>query len=145
MKHRLSVLLCFAAAQLVVVVSANAQNATARALLHLENEWSRALVKNDMAFFRRVLHPDFVYTEDSVVMTKDELIKAITSSGETVTSSTSQRMRVYLHGNTAIVTGILVVNGRAPNGPFKRRYRFTDTWKNGSTGWRVIAAQDCLL
>jgi len=144
MKHRLSVLLCFAATQLVVL-PAGAQTATTRTLLHLENQWSRALVANDMVFFRRILHPDFVYTEDSVVMTKDELIKAITSSGETVTSSTSEGMRVYPHGNTAIVTGILVVNGRSPSGPFKRRYRFTDTWKVIGGNWRVIAAQDYLI
>jgi len=146
MKYRLHLLLCLAALPLVgVPAGSQSQSATVRTLLRLENDWSGALVRNDMGFFRRILHPDFVYTEDSVVMTKEELIKAITTSGETVTSSTSEGMKVYPHGNTAIVTGILVVNGRRGNETFRRRYRFTDTWKYTNGRWRVIAAQDYLI
>ena len=135
----------FIAAASLFAAPAAAQNTTEQTLLRLENEWSRALVKNDTAFFRRILAPTFIYTEDSVVMTKDELIKAITGSGDTVTSSTSENMKVYLHGNTAIVIGVLVVKGQGGGKPFIRRFRFTDTWQNRNGEWIVIAAQDYLI
>ena len=47
---------------------------------------------------------------------------------------------------TAVVTGILVVQGRSSGKPFLHRYRFTDTWvKNPSGDWQIVAAQDYLM
>ena len=145
MKRSLRILIFLAALGLASHSPASAQSATVRTLTRLEDEWGRAMVRNDAAFFRRILAPNFVYTEDAVVMSKDELIKALTTSGDTVTSATNEDMRVRLHGSTAIVTGILAVNGRGKTGPFSRRYRFTDVWQQQGGRWRVIAAQDYLM
>jgi ketosteroid isomerase-like protein len=62
-----------------------------------------------------------------------------------VESARNEDMRAYVHGNTAVVTGWLVVRGRGPGGPFDRRFRYTDTWLRRDGRWRVIAAQDYLV
>jgi ketosteroid isomerase-like protein len=54
-------------------------------------------------------------------------------------------MRVHTFGSTAAVTGWLVVRGRGAQGPFERRYRFTDTWALLRGRWRIVAAQDYLV
>jgi ketosteroid isomerase-like protein len=116
-----------------------------RTLFAFEEDWTRALVRRDGATFDRLLDPQFVYTENDQVMTKDELIRAVVSGADTVESAGNEDMRAYVHGNTAVVTGWLVVRGRGPGGPFDRRFRYTDTWLRRDGRWRVIAAQDYLV
>jgi ketosteroid isomerase-like protein len=118
--------------------------ATARTLIDLENGWARGVVRRDTALFGRMLDPRFVYTEDAAVMNKADVIKSI-RDGDRVESASNSDMVVHDHGGTAVVTGILRLRGKAANGPFDRRYRFTDTWMRTNGAWRIIAAQDYLL
>lgn len=123
---------------------AMAETPVERTLFALEEDWTRALVRRDGATFDRLLAPSFVYTENDQVMTKEELIRAVVSGSDTVESAGNEDMRAYVHGNTAIVTGWLVMRGRGSNGPFDRRFRYTDTWLFRDGRWRVIAAHDYL-
>jgi hypothetical protein len=115
-----------------------------RTLFRLEDQWTRALVNRDEAGFGRLLAPRFVYTENDQVMTKAQLIDAVVRGSDTVESATNEDMKAYVYGNTAVVTGWLVVKGRGTNGAFNRRYRYTDTWMFRSGRWQVIAAHDYL-
>jgi ketosteroid isomerase-like protein len=119
-------------------------SATARALTALENGWARGVVRRDTAMFRRLLDPRFVYTEDSTVMNAEQVIASI-RDGDRVDRATNSDMTIHDHGNTAVVTGILRLQGRTKTGAFDRRYRFTDTWLRQSRTWRIIAAQDYLI
>ena len=119
-------------------------SATERTLIRLENEWTRGLVQRDTALFQRLLAPRFVYTEDAQVMTRDEVIRGVVGP-DRVRSAANEDMTVYDYGNTAVVTGILIVRGTGRNGAFSRRYRYTDTWHRIDGTWRVIAAQDYLI
>ena len=118
--------------------------ATTRTLVALEDGWARGVVRRDTALFGRMLDPRFVYTEDAAVMNKDDVIKSI-RDGDRVERATNSDMVVHDHGNTAVVTGILRLEGSAANGRFDRRYRFTDTWLRRDGRWRIIAAQDYLI
>lgn len=128
-----------------ITQAATAQSRTERALLRLEDDWAKALVRRDAAAFRRLLTPRFVYTEDASVMNKEELVRAMTSGSDTVERAKNEGLKVYDYGTTAIVTGILAVQGKGKDGPFNRRYRFTDTWLYRNGRWQVIAAQDYLI
>jgi ketosteroid isomerase-like protein len=130
---------------LVLAAPAAAQTSpTARALTALENGWARGVVRRDTAMFRRLLDPRFVYTEDSTVMDAEQVIASI-RDGDQVDRATNSDMTIHEHGNTAVVTGILRLEGRTKSGPFDRRYRFTDTWLRQGGRWRIIAAQDYLI
>src|SRR5919108_4985472 len=120
------------------------QTAVERTLFRLEDQWTRALVRRDSAAFARLLAPRFVYTENDQVMTKAQLIDAVVHGSDTVESAGNEDMKVFVYGNTAVVTGWLVVKGRGKDGPFNRRYRYTDTWMYRGRRWQVIAAQDYL-
>ena len=116
-----------------------------RALFALEEESTRALVRRDGRVLDRLRAPDFVYTENDQVMTKDELIRAVVSGPDTVELAGMEDMRAYVYGNTAVVTGWLAMRGRGPSGRFDRRFRYTDTWLYRDGRWRVIAAQEYLV
>lgn len=114
-------------------------------ILQLEESWATALVKRDIATFKRLLGAGFVYTEDDRLMNREEVLRDIVS-GDTVTASHNEGMVVHLFGTTAVVTGLLHVEGRAKGAPWVHRYRFTDTWVRQRNGtWQIVAAQDYLL
>jgi len=115
-------------------------------LVRLENGWTNALMKRDRSYFEKTLAPGFVYTEDDRLSTREEVLRDIVTPADTVTSAHNEGMVPHLFGNTAAVTGVLVVNGRANGKAYSHRYRFTDTWQKRSNGdWRIIAAQDYLI
>ena len=122
--------------------AAASRGPTERQLLRLEDEWARALMRRDAAFFRRTLHPDYVYSDERGVFTKDQVIAEQTAASDTVTFAANEDMRVHVHGSAAVVTGILVVRGRGKDGAFQHRYRYTDTWARADGRWRMIASQD---
>jgi ketosteroid isomerase-like protein len=119
-------------------------NSDRREITSLEERWIRAVIARDVRAFDRLLHPDFVYTEDDRVYTKAQLIKEVTTGSDTVTAGQNEGLEVRIFGNTAVATGWLVLRGRGPKGPFVRRYRYTDTWLKSGPTWRVIAAADYL-
>ena len=124
---------------------AHGQSASQKAVFALEEDWTRALMKNDTAAFRRLTVPGFIYTEDNAVMTQSELIKSIATSGDVVTKAWNEGMKFHDYTPAGVVTGILHVQGHNKGKAFHRRYRFTDTWLLRNGKWRAIAAQDYLI
>lgn len=118
---------------------------TERMLLALENEWAKAVVARDAATFERLLAPGFIYTENNVVMSRGEVISSMTSGPDRVQWAANEGMKVHDFGNTAVVTGILILRGTSRGAAFTRRYRYTDTWMLRNGKWQVIAAQDYLI
>ena len=116
----------------------------ARTLLQLEDSWAVALVRRDGATFRRLLADGFVYTENDRTSTREEVLHEAEAGSDKVEAAHNEDMRVYRFGPTAAVTGWLIVRGRGPDGPFDRRYRFTDTWVRRGGRWQIVAAHDYL-
>jgi ketosteroid isomerase-like protein len=124
---------------------AQAPDTVARALLRLEDEWAVALTRRDVGVFRRLLAEGFIYTEDDRTVGRDAVLHDVAAGPDTVTAAHNEDMQVHHFGSTAIVTGWLVVSGRGAQGPFKRRYRFTDTWVRQGVGrWQIVGAHDYL-
>lgn len=116
----------------------------ARKIAALEDAWARAVVARDSATFERLLHADFVYTEDDRVYTRARLIAEVMTTTDTTTEGRNEDLVVRVHGPVAIATGWLVLSGRSGGRPFERRYRYTDTWVKHGGRWQVLAAQDYL-
>ena len=123
-------------------LSARAQAPAARTLFRLEDEWAAAVIKRDAAFFRRTLHPDYVYSDERGVFDKSQVITEQAGGTDTVTYAANDSMRAHVHGDAAVVTGILILRGRGDKGPFQRRYRYTDTWLRQGQRWVMIGSQD---
>jgi ketosteroid isomerase-like protein len=128
----------------VAAAAGSQTTAVARALVALENDWARGVVRRDTALFARMLDPRFVYTEDAAVMGKDDVIRSI-RDGDRVERASNTDMLVHDFGGTAVVTGILRLEGTGAKGRFDHRYRFTDSWMRRGGRWRIVAAQDYLM
>lgn len=119
--------------------------ATVSTLTKLEDSWASALVRRDRATFERLLAPRFIYSEDDRTMTRAAFLQATFAPGETVTEARNDSMEVHTFANTGIVVGWLTVKGNGKDGPFERRYRFTDVWMPRSGSWQIVAAHDYLV
>ena len=113
-----------------------------RELFRLEDQWASALIARDSGFFRRTLDPDYVYSDERGTFDRDQVIAEQVGGTDTVRYAANMDMRARVHGDAAVVTGILVVRGRGQSGPFQHRYRFTDTWFRQRGRWLMIASQD---
>jgi ketosteroid isomerase-like protein len=124
---------------------AGAATAAERALYRIEDEWAQALVRRDVAAFRRIIDRRWVYTDERGLLNKEQFIADVTGGGDTVTAAGNEEMRARVFGTVAVVTGILYTKGRGKDGPFDRRYRYTDTWLRRGGRWVCIASQDMLM
>jgi len=121
------------------------QDTEAQVLLRLEDDWALGLMRRDAALFRRLLADGFVYSEDDRTVGRDDVLRDMVAGPDTVQTAHNEDMKVHRFGTTAIVTGWLVVGGHGPQGPFNRRYRFTDTWVRRDRRWQIVAAHDYLV
>lgn len=112
--------------------------------IKLEDQWTTAVVKRDAQTFERLLAPNFVYTEDAQLMSRDDVIRSVTGP-DRVTWARNEGMRAHDFGDVQVITGVLHLRGRGSGGNFDRRYRFTDTWQRRNGQWQMIAAQDYLI
>ena len=122
--------------------SSKTRSTPAQQLRRLEDGWTTALVKRDSAYFRRNLHPDYVYSDERGVFDREQVIAEQTSGTDSVTSAQNEDMRVHVHGSAAAVTGILIVRGRGKSGAFEHRYRYTDSFVREGGRWLMFASQD---
>jgi hypothetical protein len=99
-------------------------------------------VKRDADFFRRTLHPDYVYSDERGVFGKEQVIAEQVGGTDTVEYAGNEEMKAHVHSSAGVVTGILIVRGRGKAGPFAHRYRYTDTWLRDGKRWLMIASQD---
>jgi ketosteroid isomerase-like protein len=117
-----------------------------RLLVKAENNWAQAVIKRDAKAIRALVDPRWVYTDESGTMTREQGITAFTTGTDTVRQAGNDGMNIILHGkDVAVVTGVLWMRGRGPNGDFVHRYRYTDVWRREQGVWRCIASQDYLL
>ena len=139
--------LLVALADLPAQRSTSQPSPVAQQLIRNEDAWAAALVKRDASYFQRMLGAKFVYTEDAKVMTRDQVLLVLSVGCVFVTAAHNENMVVHEAGPvTAVVTGILVIEGRSSGSRFVHRYRFTDTWvKQDSGQWQIVAAQDYLM
>ena len=116
-----------------------------KTLYRLEDDFARAVVRRDAKALDKLVAPRWVYSDESGVMDRAAGIKAFTSGTDTVTSASNETMKAIVYPNSAIVIGVLRLKGRGPQGPFDRKYRFTDTWVLLDGRWQCVAAQDYLM
>jgi ketosteroid isomerase-like protein len=112
--------------------------------VQLEDQWTAALVRRDTVAFGGLLAPGFVYTENASVMSREEVIKSVTGS-DSVESARNEGMKVHDFGDVQVITGVIHLRGKGRDGPFDRRFQFTDTWQRRNGRWQIIAAQDYLI
>ena len=115
-------------------------------LMDLERQWVKAALASKGEALAPLLATDFVSIQsDGAMQTKAQYV-ANTNKGKWQVSEVSD-MKVQVHGNSAVVTGVWT--GKGTDGTGKNvdgKERFADTWVKMADGkWQCVASASAPL
>ncbi len=113
-----------------------------QAIRELESRRYRAMIEVDKAALEQLLADGMVYTHSNATTDgKASYIAGVTSGKWKYRKIDRPVEDIQVHGDTAIVTGQvlidIVVEGQAKN----MSSRYTDVWVKGAKGWQMTAWQ----
>lgn len=122
--------------------SSGAQDSSAAATVKgLELKLLDCYKHHEVQVFASVLDDDFVITfEDGSTYSKTGYLAYSSSSSTRVELAEIPEMRIRLHGDTAVVTGVYHEKGADSQKAYEYHDRFTDVWMKKSGKWQLIAA-----
>jgi ketosteroid isomerase-like protein len=109
----------------------------AETITHLEQEWNQAVKAGDTAKIAGLLSDILVDLDvDGTVNNKSAVLDWVKHSQWELCEISD--IKVVVHGNSAIATGIWRGKGTVAGKPFEAHERWLDTWlKNGK--WQCVA------
>ena len=113
-----------------------------RQLVELERQMSEALVKQDASVLDRLWSNDLVFTfPNGKISNKVQRLAGQKPSAESSQSSnTNDQVKVYLYGNTAVVTVLSTWRGKAGTQEYSDQYQATHVWAKQQGRWQLVAA-----
>ncbi len=134
-------LLAVASVMLVTCAVVFAQGSVEQALMDLERQWVKAALASKGEALAPLLATDFVSVQsDGTMQTKAEYV-AMTGKSKWQSNEVSD-MKVQVHGDSAVVTGVWTAKGTDGTGrAFDGKERFADTWVKMPDGkWQCVAS-----
>ncbi|HEU4828722.1 MAG TPA: nuclear transport factor 2 family protein [Gemmatimonadales bacterium] len=105
---------------------------------------TEAFLRNDAVAIDSLLADDFTLTDSrGVVSGREDAVAAARAREATYTEfrNVDQRVRLYLDGQVAVVTGRTLIEGRTADGTrFSQDLPFTDTLVRIGGRWRMVAS-----
>ena len=139
MKYTLILLSCFFP---LLAVAQKAADPSAE-ILALENAWTQAEARNDADALDKLMADTVVITQpDGSMQTKAETLAYVRDKSNHWDTVVSESMKVYVYGDTAVVTGTYHEKGNNAGKPFDNNGIFTDTWIRRNGNWRCVAGHD---
>jgi len=139
-KSLLLLFLLFAPAAALLAPAQRSSESAAK-ILALENKWNDAYQRGDVASLNSLLADDFVITvEDGSTFSKSGYIAHAGNADNKVVLSEMSDLKVRMHGNAAVVTGVYHEKGTAKGKPYEFHDRLTDVWLLVDSRWQVIAS-----
>jgi ketosteroid isomerase-like protein len=106
----------------------------------LEKLWNQAYKSGDTKALASILDDSIVLiNDDGSVQTKKEFLPTVKASTAQEQQVAPEFLKVYVHGDVAIATGVLRVKGVEDGKNYTRRERFVDTWLRKGDSWLCIA------
>jgi len=113
-------------------------------LIELERQLSAALVREDAAVLDRLWSNDLVFTfPNGKVSNKAQRLagqKPAAQPSQSESETTNDEVKVYLYGNTAVVTVLSTWSGKANNQAYSSQFQATHVWAKQQGRWQLVAA-----
>lgn len=106
----------------------------------LEKLWNQAYKSADTKALDSILDDSIVLiNDDGSIQSKKEFLASVKASNAQEQQVAPEFLKVSVHGNVAIASGVLRVKGVEAGKPYTRRERFVDTWLHKGESWVCIA------
>ncbi len=117
------------------------EESTAAQVRALDFKLTEAYKQRQFDLLASMLDDDFVITfENGSTYGKTGYISYSAASTSQVDVAEMSDVKVRVHGNTVILTGVYHERGKDKDGPYDYRDRFTDVWMKSGGKWRLIAS-----
>jgi|WetSurSiteA1Bulk_404760.scaffolds.fasta_scaffold47592_2 hypothetical protein len=111
-------------------------------LIQLENDWSDAAIKKDVAVLDRILADEATFTgSEGNLSTKAEMVADLKSGTSTVSSLVVDKIKARVWGDTGMVWGRTTEKSQYKGKDSSGQYQWTDTWIKLSGRWQCIGGQ----
>jgi ketosteroid isomerase-like protein len=106
-------------------------------------KYRTALLQKDAATLEQIWADDYTFTNGAGETHSKAQRLANLKSGATSLDSISQEedMKVRVHGNVAVATGLLTIKGQYSGKQASGQYRSINVWVKGAAGWQLVANQ----
>jgi len=109
-------------------------------LMNIEQELLDSIVGKKLSAIEKYYAADYVFTTpEGVTIPRKDLFEAFKSGVLSVESSTNSEMKVYLYGNTAIITYTSMDKGKSNGTEINGKFRWTDTFVKMKGKWMIVA------
>ena len=113
-------------------------------LIELERQLSEALVKEDAAVLDHLWSNDLVFTfPNGKVSNKAQRLagqKPAAQPSQSESRTSNDEVKVFLYGNTAVVTVRSTWSGKANNQAYSSQFQATHVWAKQQGRWQLVAA-----
>lgn len=108
----------------------------------LKKQWSEAEVNRDVNFLDKLYADDLeIGTSQGDVLNKQKMMERVKDPDHKWDQVDSDRVRVRVYGNVAVMTDRTTVRGADKGKPFGGVYRFIRIFVKQQGRWRVVLAQ----
>jgi ketosteroid isomerase-like protein len=112
------------------------------AVLQQMNNWLEALKRSDLAALDRIMADDFMLlAADGTILSKEQDTAPIKSGDVRFESLTTEGVKVFVYGDTAVVTGTGTYKVNYKGKAATIRERFFDVYQKRKGQWQVIASR----
>jgi ketosteroid isomerase-like protein len=106
----------------------------------LEKLWNQAYKSGDTKALDAILDDSIVLiNDDGSMQSKKEFLASVKATNAQEQQVAPEFLKVKVHGNVAVATGVLRVKGIEGGKSYTRRERFVDTWLHKGENWMCIA------
>jgi ketosteroid isomerase-like protein len=118
------------------------QDAVAKELFKLEDQWGAAQMKRDGATVASLLSDNYLgITSKGEYWTKAQYVKSITDDSTKYVSGANSKLKIQTHGNTVVLVGIWTQVTKSAKGNVTEAVAYTDIWMKQSDGkWQCVSA-----
>jgi ketosteroid isomerase-like protein len=111
-------------------------------ILKLEDDWVRALEKQDRETLNNILAREFTFIEpDGSLVNRDDYLKDRSSNASAIDSLELADVEVRVFGDSALVTGISKITERRLGSRYRFSLRWKELWVKEAGNWKVLAGQ----
>ena len=109
-------------------------------IIALEKLWNQAYKSGDTKALDSILDNSIVLVnDDGSIQTKKDFLASVKASNAQEQQVAPEFLKVFVHGEVAVATGVMRVKGTEEGKPYTRRERFVDTWLHKGANWVCIA------
>lgn len=139
--RRLAGIVCLCVIAVWAGARAVAIRSESSTLINLEHQFFRSIANRELPTVRSLLADDCMIVISGVgILSEQDVVSRVASSDRIYDRNEPYDLAIRLHGDTAIVAGMLHQRYRAGGIGTETRLRYMHTWVRSGRSWRLLSS-----